>query len=528
MPARPFAFLPLGSIAPEGWLLRQLELQRDGLSGHLDEFWPDVARSGWIGGDSEGWERGPYWLDGVVPLAWLLDDGALKERVRRWIGEIFDRQSPDGWLGPRRGGRDGDRLDPWPVFVVLKALTQYGDAEREPRIEGAVARFLARLGSLLREEPLRDWARYRWGECLLSVLWLHERTGDPRLLETARTLRDQGFDWPSLFAAYPYTAKVRREECVHATHVINNAMALKYPALWSLLGGGEEGRRQSLQMIETLDRCHGQATGVFTGDEHVAGRMPSQGTELCAVVEYLYSLEHLVSATGDPAFADRLERIAFNALPAAFSPDLWAHQYDQQANQAVCAVTPDAIYTNNGPDANIFGLEPNYGCCTANLNQGWPRFAASLWMRAGSPSPGLAAVAYAPCHVRTEVNGEAVEIGVDTTYPFGDAVRITVETARPVDFTLHLRIPAWCGHPGLSVEGETPAGVRPGTFVPLRRRWQGRARVVLDLGCEPVFERRFNDSVTLVRGPLVYALRVAERWVRINADMPGRELPHGD
>jgi len=37
-----------------------LQIQRDGLSGHLDEFWPDVAASGWIGGDAEGWERGPY------------------------------------------------------------------------------------------------------------------------------------------------------------------------------------------------------------------------------------------------------------------------------------------------------------------------------------------------------------------------------------------------------------------------------------------------------------------------------------
>src|SRR5574341_41120 len=69
-----FRPLPLGTIRPRGWLQRQLRIRADGLSGHLDEFWPDVGQSQWFGGNAEGWERAPYWLDGVIPLAWLLDD----------------------------------------------------------------------------------------------------------------------------------------------------------------------------------------------------------------------------------------------------------------------------------------------------------------------------------------------------------------------------------------------------------------------------------------------------------------------
>ena len=61
-------------VKPKGWLLRQLQIQANGLSGHLDEFWLDIKESKWIGGDREAWERVPYWLDGFVPLAWLLDD----------------------------------------------------------------------------------------------------------------------------------------------------------------------------------------------------------------------------------------------------------------------------------------------------------------------------------------------------------------------------------------------------------------------------------------------------------------------
>ena len=81
----------------------------------------------------------------------------------------------------------------------------------------------------------------------------------------------------------------------------------------------------------------------------------------------MYSLEELLSVTGRVADGDRLERVAFNALPATFSADMWSHQYDQQANQVQCTINPEHQWTNNGPEANLFGLQPNFGCCTASV-----------------------------------------------------------------------------------------------------------------------------------------------------------------
>ena len=58
----PYLELPLGSIQPEGWLKEMLLRQKEGATGHLDEWYPRVmgSRNGWLGGDGDQWERGPY------------------------------------------------------------------------------------------------------------------------------------------------------------------------------------------------------------------------------------------------------------------------------------------------------------------------------------------------------------------------------------------------------------------------------------------------------------------------------------
>jgi DUF1680 family protein len=268
------------------------------------------------------------------------------------------------------------------------------------------------------------------------------------------------------------------------------------------------------------------ATGVFTGDECIAGLRPTQGTELCAVVEHAYSLEILLSVIGSPAYGDSLEKIVFNALPATFSPDMWSHQYDQQANQVECSIREDRIWSTNGPEANIFGVEPDYGCCTANLSQGWPKFAAHLWMRAGED--GIAAVAYAPSVVKADLGGVPATVTLDTDYPFRDALRFTVSVERSAAFPLLLRVPAWATGATLRVASEKIAQPEAGTFHRIDREWCGDTEVTLTLPMSPALSRRYNGAVAIERGPLVYALKIGEEWRRVHEQEPYRELPHAD
>ena len=519
--------LPLGAIRPAGWLRRQLQIQADGLTGHLDEFWPDVARSQWFGGDAEGWERAPYWLDGALPLAWQLDHAPMKQRITRYVEHIVTRQRADGWYAPYPADITQKRYDLWAILLANKVLAQYHEATGDPRVLDAVTRSLRALAEGLDRTPLYDWGRFRWFEGLVPIFHVYERTREDWLLDLARKLRTQGADYAEIFAhADISTPTPRRGLWTWTRHVVNVAMATKASALSWRLDRRPRDRAFATEMIALLDRFHGQANGMFSGDECLAGRNPLQGTELCAVVEFMYALEHLASVFGDVAFGDRLELVAFNALPAAIAPDGWSHQYDQQVNQVQCTINRDHGWSTNGPDANLFGLEPNYGCCTANMHQGWPKFVSHLWMR--SPDDGLACVAWAPCEVRTQASGGPLTVRLDTDYPFRETITVHVETAAPQRVPLWLRVPAWATGATVQVEGEAPEPMTPGTRHRVARTWRGSQRLIVRLPMRARLEARHHDAVSITRGPLVYALRIGEQWTRVNADKPHRELPHAD
>jgi DUF1680 family protein len=246
----------------------------------------------------------------------------------------------------------------------------------------------------------------------------------------------------------------------------------------------------------------------------------------------MYSLEVLAGILGDSRLGDRLEKIAFNALPATFKKDMTAHQYDQQCNQVVCSKQGEHVYVNNGPDANLFGLEPNFGCCTANLHQGWPKLASSLWMK--TADGGLAVVAYAPCVVETRIQGKPVKVEVDTEYPFRDEVAIKVTVPEPLTFPLQLRVPGWVEKltirspdlnmilGGTSIRGDEVEialggrdSRRSGGYLPLKTLWSGTQTLGLHFSMEPRLFRGFNDAVAIERGPLVFALPIEAEWKKV-------------
>jgi len=518
-------FLPLGSIRPRGWLQNQLRIQANGLSGHLDETWADVGpNSGWLGGSGESWERGPYYLDGLVPLAFLLNDSRLQAKARRFVDWTLSNQGANGMIGPATNN------DWWPRVVMLKARAQYQEFTGDARVIPVMDRYFRHQLTELPTRPLRDWGRFRWQDEVLSALWLYRRTGDAYLLDLAQLLHPQGYDWIAEAANFTYTERMTAEylklsqggglkDLALATHGVNNAQAVKAGAVWSLVHGDYAAAQASLEMIAELERYHGLPNGMFSCDEHFAGRNPSQGSELCAVVEYMFSIENCLAILGDASLGDRLERLAFNALPGTFNDDMWAHQYNQEPNQVECSLH-HAPWTTDGPESNLFGLEPNYGCCTANFSQGWPKFAAALFMQSGDGSrdcaPGLAATVYAPCEVHASLGGTKVKVIEETEYPFRGLVQLTIDPDAPLRFPLQLRIPAWAADASIRVNGEAMPAPAAGSFASVERVWKRGDRVEVDFPMRPRMSRWYNDSIALERGPLVFSYGISESWVKLH------------
>ncbi|MBN1437752.1 MAG: glycoside hydrolase family 127 protein [Sedimentisphaerales bacterium] len=529
---KPLVFQPVDikEIKPQGWLRQQLTIQANGLTGHLEDFWPDVKDSAWFGGEAEGWERAPYWLDGFMPLAYLLGDKDMIARVEKYLDYILKHQHEDGWLGPKSSNVTNpeakDRYDIWAQFLATKMVVQYYELSGDKRAVKAVEKALKKIDDAINWCPLFDWGQARWFEALVAILWLYEKKPQQWLLDLVAKLEAQGFGWKTFFASWPMTEATPKGGWNFMSHIVNDAMAVKAYALMHRITADPAEKLATDRMVDMLDKHHGTAVGTFTGDECLAGTKPTRGAELCGAIEYMYSLEHLIQVFGDVKYSDRLEKIAYNSLPAFFTRDMWAHQYDQQTNQIECSINPAMPWNTNDPDANIYGLEPHFGCCTANMHQGWPKFVASLWMK--TEDNGIAATAYAPSKLKTTVNGEKVKITLDTDYPFKNKLKFTLESKSKVDFPFYIRIPQWCRSAELKSGKKTQHITAGGAYHKIDVSLNGELQIDLKLNMEVEYEHRHNNAVTLKRGPIVYSLKVEEDRKLVNQDKPFREPPHCD
>ncbi len=500
-----------------GWLRRQLEIQANGLSGHLDEVWPDVRDSRWFGGDREGWERVPYWLDGFIPLAYLLEDEAMIARANKYVAFIMDAQKPDGWICPCEDSERG-RYDVWAAILIAKVLVVYHDCSGDTRAVEVVRGILHNLYLHLRGTTLFNWGAARAFELMIAVNWLYDREPADWLSELAVTMRTQGLDYAYLFDHW--RDREPRPAWSYQTHIVNMGMMLKSESVyWRITG--EDGNQKTKKILALLDKYHGGAPGYITGDECLAGRSPTHGVELCAIVESMYSYEVLYGITGDPYWLTRLEKLAYNALPATNSEDMWTHQYLQLSNQTTCDYM--TIYYTNGPESNLFGLEPNYGCCTANFSQGWPKLALSAFFKEGNDT--LVSALTLPAEVSCELGGTAVTCVLDTDYPFKGALRYTVTADAPVTFTLKIHVPANCS--AVSVDGTS---VPMGDYVTVTREWCGREQVSVDFTFATAVKKSTGGLSFVEHGPLLFALPLAAEWKRVEYTRDGveRRFPYCD
>lgn len=497
-------FFKGNEIKPLGWYKKQLKTEAHGLAGNLDKIWPDIKNSAWIGGDKEGWERVPYWLDGFIPLAYLLDDEDMINRAQKYIDAIIERQCADGWICPCKENERSE-YDVWAVFLITKTLTVYYDYSGDERIPEVINKALKNIYELMLkgDVSLKEWGKARWFECFISLNYFYKSTKDEWVKKLAMLLKEQGTDYSALFEKWERPIN----EWTFETHIVNIAMAFKAEAVsCDILE--EEYTGLADKMWDFLNERHGTAVGTITGDECLSGNSPIQGTELCSVVELMYSCEMLLKHTGDAKWADRLEKAAFNALPATISEDMWSHQYDQMVNQIECVgFKGKPIFRTNGPESHMFGLEPNYGCCTANLAQGWPKLSTAAFMKTEN---GIASLVFIPSELKTKINGADVSVKSETLYPLRNKLEFTLTVSSNVEFDFAVRVPEKCKK--VILNGEE---ISANDYIHIKKLWSGTEKILIEFYREISLLKRPNDLYALSYGPLVFSLPIKGEWEKL-------------
>ena len=519
---KPYMELPLGSIKPHGWLKEMLVRQKIGATGQLDKLYPLVMgkRNGWLGGDGDQWERGPYWIDGLLPLAYILDDAELKAKVQPWIEWAIKSQTADGYFGPskdfepEKGLQRNNSRDWWPKMVMLKVLQQYYSATGDQRVVKLMDNYFRYQLKTLPEKPLGNWtfwAEYRSADNLQAVYWLYNLTGEKYLLELGKLLHKQGYDFTDMF--------LNRDDLsrINTIHGVNLAQGIKEPVIYSQQDPDKKYLTAVKKALADIRQFNGQPQGMYGADEALHGNNPTQGSELCSAVELMFSLEKMMEITGNLQFADHLERIAFNALPTQASDDYMTRQYFQQANQVKISRDIHNFDINHGETDIVFGLLTGYPCCTSNMHQGWPKFTQNLWY--GTPDKGIAALIYSPSEVRAKVaDGTEVKITEETDYPFGETIKFTISLPKGrknVDFPFHLKIPSWAREAFILVNGKTWEGeLSTNSIEIISRAWKSGDVVELKLPMQVETSTWYENAMAVERGPLVYALKVEEQWTK--------------
>ena len=523
----PFVKLPIGSVTPKGWLRQQLELEADGMTGHLQEIsrWCKFDGNAWVAADGQGengWEELPYWLKGYGDLGYVIKDEKIVREARRWIDGVLSSQEPDGYFGPRANKTGLDKKpgvegkpDLWPHMVMLNVLQSFHEATGDERVLPFMTKYLKWLNEQPPETFGRGyWPRIRFGDTIESAYWLYSRTGDPWLLELAKKIHENMQDWTS---------------GVHDRHNVNIAQAFREPTIYSqqvpeekFLKGAERNYRQVMDV-------YGQFPGGgFAADENYRAGFtdPHQGFETCGMVEFMHSFEMLTKITGDPVWSDRCEDIAFNSLPAAITPDWKGLHYLTCANQVQLDRNNHAPGIQNS--GTMFSYSPLevYRCCQHNVSHGWPYYAEELWL--ATADRGLCASLYAASEVSAHVGGNSAEnesanvkIVEETDYPFGDTITLRLFLAEPTTFPLYLRIPHWCDKPALDVNGNRISfKAEPSSYVILNRRWNDGDVVNLQLPMHANVKTwdKNHNAASVNFGPLSFSLKIGERWSRYGSN----------
>ncbi len=510
--------LPPGAVKPEGWLRVYLEREASQLASKLPEVSFPFNKAYWAGEETAEswwpWEQKAYWIDGATRLALVLDDQHLMQQARTSIDYTLAHASENGYLGPKYIQDPKGDFHRWPHALFFRALSALSDAQltqgqfTSADIVGAMQKHYV-LDKAAYGAPPRNVINIE------SMLWCYQHTGDPRLLEMAETA------WKEYMktAADPEQGDLSELRVYAATpihsHGVTYIEVAKLPAILYCYTGKNEYLRFALAAQRRIFDHHMLIDGIPSTTEDYRTVTSLDSHETCDIADHAWSWGHILMATGEAVWADRVERACFNAAMGAIRKDWKALQYFSCPNQFLATLDSDHNVMEHG--GFLMAFQPNPGkqgaCCGGNVHRIFSNYVIRMWMKTNDG--GLAALLYGPSKLTTTVgpDNQQVTITQTTRYPFEEQIHFKIDASGTVSFPLSLRIPAWCETPHVAINGAViPASRRANGLVVLDRKFAPGDTVTLTLPMGVGITHWPQSGIGIERGPLVYSLPIKEKW----------------
>jgi DUF1680 family protein len=524
--------LPLGKVTASGWLREQLERNKNGMGGHLDELEPRMIATPYTTKETEpswgearkaGWGAeisGNYWT-GLIELAFTLNDNELIAKAEKWVNEVLSYQREDGYLGTYTETDDFfDDYNAWGTGCGMNALLAYYEATGREDVLNAVYRCMLWFCNNWAGNKKTRYAGVSITECMAKC---YRYTGDKRLIDFCEDyytfLRDNDLFDISLEAMLSERLHYNSH---HGAGYVNH---MGQPAEVYAINGDRRYLDASVNAYKKVKTKAIQKTGGVTCEsEYLAPIGSNVETEYCGFAMYNKSLAVLAAVTGETCYSDDMERVVFNGAQGARKKDEKAIAYLSSPNQIFA--TAHSSYADHHHHQVYAPCVP-VACCAVMSVRILPEFIKGIALT--DTDGNLYFSVYAPA----DVDFAPFKIHIDTLYPFRDTIKFHIKTDKSCKKVLYFRIPEWCGNAKLYVNGEIQnVECTASTYVGLEREWHDCDIVTLKLPMK-VRVSKVNDNdrfhlnpIAIEYGPLLFSLPIPEKW-QAYAGSPITPLPEG-
>lgn len=496
-------FLPLREVRASGWIKTFLKTQAAGMTGHPEVHGYPFGQKFWgAPNDDTGpyaawwpYEQTAYWLDGALKCGYLCNDDSVYKMALEEIDAALGNAALDGFIGPE-SLREKDR---WPYAVFFRAVSaQYEITGDKRYIEALVKHYKATPHPML-------WDRDVTGVEIL--VYLYQQTNDADLLKKAEDLYKR---FNKKFPEHDCSLQMLSSDKKISIHGVTFNELTKLAAILYSVTGKEKYRQAVVNAYNKVDRDQLLADGLHSSTENLRGHDPLDSHETCDITDHTWALGYVLQITRDAKYADRIEKIIFNALPGAVTKDFKALQYFSCPNQVLATHTSNHNQFMRGFNWMSYRPDHEVQCCPGNVHRAMPNYAARQWLKYSDTE--IIAALYGPSEIQTQLKGVPVTIIERTSYPAEQAIEFDVQPERPTRFTFTVRIPQWCKHASITLNGQPlDLILKAGTFVPIEREWQPNDCLRLEIPFELSLQHFPKGGISLDYGPLTFSLPITTK-----------------